>query len=463
MPSKAIQSGSTAHLLLSMIWEKLAGLCGLLFMSFSCGFQAISQLLNAQLISAPLSSNVATSTHLTTQIRMTEGVYLYNEGVDPYMGDLFHESPLGLHVYSWMIQYVSQWLGLIFIACDLATAHLLYCTACRYMTQLRDQQVAQRRHYADDCKALLLKDERLELAPVYVASAYLFNPYNMLSCTGHTTTVFANLCLASTFLFMIKGCRLWCCFFLAVATLHSLYPALLLVPASIYIAQHSGHQGFNRQTLSSIFVSTLVFAAMLSALLCICWRLTNSWDFLTETYGFILNVPDLRPNIGLFWYFFTEMFEHFRSLFICAFQINATVLYVIPLTFRLHYEPMLLAASLTALTAVFKSYPSLGDVGFYLALLPMWKHLFNYMQQGFVVGCFFLITSVLGPIVWHLWIYSRSANANFYFGVTLAFATAQIFLQEGLFFVSKVKPFALKYNLKMIVVGNISKLKLQDR
>jgi len=48
------------------------------------------------------------------------------------------------------------------------------------------------------------------------------------------------------------------------------------------------------------------------------------------------------------------------------------------------------------------------------------------MQQGFVVGCFFLITSVMGPIVWHLWIYSRSANANFYFGVTLAFATAQV-------------------------------------
>jgi hypothetical protein len=48
------------------------------------------------------------------------------------------------------------------------------------------------------------------------------------------------------------------------------------------------------------------------------------------------------------------------------------------------------------------------------------------MQQGFVVCCFFLLSSVLGPVVWQLWIYSRSANANFYFGVTLAFATAQV-------------------------------------
>lgn len=71
------------------------------------------------------------------------------------------------------------------------------------------------------------------------------------------------------------------------------------------------------------------------------------------------------------------MFENFRLLFIYAFQINAALLYLVPLTLRLHGEPMLLAASLTALMAVFKSYPSLGDVGFYLALLPMWKHLFN--------------------------------------------------------------------------------------
>lgn len=84
------------------------------------------------------------------------------------------------------------------------------------------------------------------------------------------------------------------------------------------------------------------------------------------------------------------MFENFRLLFIYVFQINATLLYLVPLTFRLHDEPMLLAASLTALMAVFKSYPSLGDVGFYLALLPMWKHLFNcefWFIQNISMSC----------------------------------------------------------------------------
>lgn len=48
------------------------------------------------------------------------------------------------------------------------------------------------------------------------------------------------------------------------------------------------------------------------------------------------------------------------------------------------------------------------------------------MQQAFIVSCFFVGCTVFAPTVWHLWIYSRSANANFYFGVTLAFATTQV-------------------------------------
>ena len=47
-----------------------------------------------------------------------------------------------------------------------------------------------------------------------------------------------------------------------------------------------------------------------------------------------LTIPDLTPNIGLFWYFFTEMFEHFREFFLWTFQINAFI-YIIPLSITL--------------------------------------------------------------------------------------------------------------------------------
>lgn len=85
------------------------------------------------------------------------------------------------------------------------------------------------------------------------------------------------------------------------------------------------------------------------------------------------NHDDLQPNIGLFWYFFTEMFEHFRLLFLYTFQMNATVLYILPLTVKLHRQPVLLAIVLMALTTIFRSYPCVGDVALYMALFPLFK------------------------------------------------------------------------------------------
>ena len=62
-------------------------------------------------------------------------------------------------------------------------------------------------------------------------------------------------------------------------------------------------------------------------------------DFTNATYLFVLNVPDLVPNAGLYWYFFTEMFDHFRVFFACVFQLNAFV-FTIPLAVRLRDEPL---------------------------------------------------------------------------------------------------------------------------
>lgn len=68
---------------------------------------------------------------------MTEGVHLYNFGVDPYIGDLFHETPIGLYVFDLIQQYLPQWtLFFLFIFTDLLTALLLAFTAKQYAVEL---------------------------------------------------------------------------------------------------------------------------------------------------------------------------------------------------------------------------------------------------------------------------------------------------------------------------------------
>lgn len=67
---------------------------------------------------------------------MTEGVALHKDGINPYSGDMFHETPIGLAIYSQLIDYASLYLPSIFIILDLITGHLLYLTAVEYMKHL---------------------------------------------------------------------------------------------------------------------------------------------------------------------------------------------------------------------------------------------------------------------------------------------------------------------------------------
>lgn len=172
---------------------------------------------------------------------------------------------------------------------------------------------------------------------------------------------------------MIKRCKFGSCLLIAILTLQNLYPASLIVPATIYVAREFK----GKQRTASIALMGLLYGSILASLVYLSYLIIGSWSFLGNTIGFILAVPDLRPNIGLYWYFFTEMFEHFKWLFIASFQINVGLLYVVPLALRLRKDPMLLAFAYLAIITIFKSYPSIGDVGFYMALLPLWQHLFQ--------------------------------------------------------------------------------------
>lgn len=56
-------------------------------------------------------------------------------------------------------------------------------------------------------------------------------------------------------------------------------------------------------------------------------------EYIMKSYVFTYNVEDLQPNIGVFWYYFTEVFSDFRALFIFALQYNP-ILYMIPVSIR---------------------------------------------------------------------------------------------------------------------------------
>ncbi|XP_059613630.1 phosphatidylinositol glycan anchor biosynthesis class U protein [Phlebotomus argentipes] len=418
---------------------------------------SIRYLLMCSTFASYIRDRVEVSTPLNSWKRVLEGAYLHENGVDPYSGDMYHENPLILVTTNVLIKHLSAFIPHLFVAIDLLAAAFIFGTAKIVARQLMAKQKREQSTYAKGTEELQLLPEDQIKIPLYCTVAYLLNPYSILNCVGQTTTVWSNCLLAAFFFFMARRQIVPAVLLLVLETQRNFYPAVLIVPLAIDVYRQDGNGCRRCLAIRTVvlFVIGLVLATVSGYLI------TERWTFLDATYGFILNHRDLQPNIGLFWYFFTEMFDHFRDLFIWTFQINATVLYLAPLALKLRHEPLMLATVLTGLGTIFRSYPCIGDVALYMSLLPMWKFGQKFMSHKFIVGCFFLITSVLGPVVWHLWIYSASANANFYFGVTLAFATAQIFLVTDLLFAYIKRDFCLKNGLTFTKDGKEGKMTLE--
>lgn len=125
---------------------------------------------------------------------------------------------------------------------------------------------------------------------------------------------------------------------LAMASYLSLYPVLLL-PPMVLLAHDSlpAVKKKGRSLGSFAAVLTAVFTVAAAVLGALSWGITGgSWEFLASTYGVHLLLPDLTPNVGLWWYFFIEMFDSFREFFLCVFQLHLAV-YLAGLCLRLRF------------------------------------------------------------------------------------------------------------------------------
>ncbi|PNJ57491.1 PIGU isoform 3, partial [Pongo abelii] len=107
--------------------------------------------------------------------------------------------------------------------------------------------------------------------------------------------------------------------------------------------------------------------------------------------------------------------------------------YTIPLAIKLKEHPIFFMFIQIAVIAIFKSYPTVGDVALYMAFFPVWNHLYRFLRNIFVLTCIIIVCSLLFPVLWHLWIYAGSANSNFFYAITLTFNVGQILLISDYF------------------------------
>ncbi|KAJ1535793.1 hypothetical protein HK096_001725, partial [Nowakowskiella sp. JEL0078] len=135
---------------------------------------------------------------------------------------------------------------------------------------------------------------RDDLKPLDVMLLFFANPYGIASCVAKSLSGINTLAILAGNLFASM-------FWLALASHFSLYPVVLILPFTQLVAKDMGSK-------TLLLLPKMIFYFLLNSgfLLGLCYWITGNWDFIESTYGVILTVPDLTPNIGFHWYFFIE-------------------------------------------------------------------------------------------------------------------------------------------------------------
>ncbi|KAJ3114512.1 hypothetical protein HK100_001646 [Physocladia obscura] len=412
-----------------------------------------------------LSTRVEVSTPITSYKRMREGVYLLNNNIDPYDGGVFHQPPLLLLMFH-SLGTDSPLVPLLFVAIDVLAAVLLMRIARRHFTAavtytwrlsagrvVQSQSLPQQHQTSNKTVQNSIEHNETDstiprdalLSPTLIAVIYLLNPLSIAACLSRSSLAFNSLAvIAAIHAAVTCGNRVWSMFFLSLATYLSIYPVMLVLPCAIFVAPS------NKQHLQSIFSCAVLFSVFLLAWLGLSNLLMGSWNFIEATYGVIILVPDLTPNIGLSWYIFMEMFDQFRLFFLLVFQVFVLA-FSVPLTLKFRQYPLFVVALFLIITATFKSYPSIGDVALYIPFVFMHHELFkcilflhltplNYtkhaipslvltdMKKLYAIVQVGMYASVLLPLFYNLWIYAGSGNANFFYAITLVVGAGQVTL-----------------------------------
>lgn len=382
-----------------------------------------------------LQNRIELATPVTSLKTVKEGVFLYKNGISPYEGGLYRQSPLYLTLFSSIFEWNELAMYIAFILMDIFAAYLIWRIGAKYLPRAYSYSVTDITFEVFNASSSNLSDSKIEKVspttprkqqlsyePWLLPAIYLFNPYSIFACFSLSTYIFNHLSILLAILFAVDQNIILLTFFLSLATHLSLYPLTLFIPLYLIALPKE-----NSRTMLSLIGSFVIYFGWFALFTFAASTVTGSFQFLDSLYGTLLLFKDLTPNVGLFWYFFIEMFRQFRTYFLAAFQFIHLVP-VFPLSYRFSDHPMLVLLLQLGIACIYKPYTSVADAALYMSFLPIVSGFSTHMSKTTFVAALLIASTALGPVVWNAWIVVRTANANFIYIVTILYTLAHTLL-----------------------------------
>eukprot|EP00644_Phytophthora_capsici_P003827 jgi/Phyca11/544549/estExt2_Genewise1Plus.C_PHYCAscaffold_150156 len=370
-------------------------------------------------IHATLSTRPELATPISSFHRLQEGAFLFRSTGSPYSGDVYHQPPLLFALLYPVLQTPTSLRYLltcvIFILVDLLLA-LGFARLCKRnltMEEGRRFKLGKEEIWLSQVPVSpLFKAENL---PTTVAFIALMNPYSLASSVAMSTVGFTHLAVLYSLVFASEGAVVASMMCVAAGSYLSVYPFFLMVPIMLLMRSAKG------VSLVQLAVQCLTaFSVWLGLLLYLSWSVNGGWGFLEETYVWVAKYSDLTPNIGIFWYFFMEVFDRFIPYFLFVLHLHP-VIYIVPIYLRLSHRPQAYACALIGIFTLFQAYPSFGDFGFFLSMLALHPKTIMTIENRFVYVLGLGVATCMLPVMWFLWLFPASGNANFFYNQTLVY------------------------------------------
>ncbi|KAG7193198.1 uncharacterized protein KQ657_000958 [Scheffersomyces spartinae] len=365
------------------------------------------------LIPYQLSSVVEISTPINSYKSLQEAFYYLKHGINLYDGGINHHPPLLVVLLSYVPNFsIFYALVDVYISYSLVKLHRWY----------------------QEHNSIREKQQLVGLGDNLIAAFYLFNPLILLTCYSGST-------LPLSFLFIVEALVQACIqqkgpravMMLSIAAYISYNPAFLIFPLLGLIHVSARKAAVNLKTpwnpIQEYIESSGIYIASLSLLFLCSFAVTAGTQFVDQCYWTVISLSKISPNIGLWWYLFTEMFEFFRTFYIGIFNIYGFI-FLIPITWRLfeRKDPSNIATGDSFLAFVLcftwinysKSYPVVGDLAQALLFLPFfYTTSLPHTRFVFVPFLVFFVALILAPIFYYCWIVLGNGNSNFFYSLNL--------------------------------------------
>ncbi|KAI9566946.1 PIG-U-domain-containing protein [Boletus coccyginus] len=342
------------------------------------------------------------SSPLTSYSRLKEGLWLYSHDIDPYAGGVLRHSPLFLSIFSTVLPP----LPIIWALGDIVGAWAL----------LRIWRTRQRVGKGSGGRDGL------------VAAVSLLNPYLFLPSLALSTSTFENMAVLLALMFASEGKPPAALLALAFSTHLSISTSLLLLPVLMLLVTSPVSQLASPQEFRGDLRTALKYVGQFVTYWLVLFGASSvmvggDWGWVRETWGASLTLPDLTPNPGLWWYFFTEMFDHFRPFFLMVFSVHL-VIYVLPICIKFQHDPLYASFLLVGILGIFKAYLTLADPGLFLSMFVLFPEVYPYLRHPIVTTLVHTHAALLLPLFHALWVTEGRGNANFYYAASLVMGVA---------------------------------------